>query len=148
MKNESYFIYHFLTWFKILSLFIHFDGLFAGVLYSPQCSPKGSAQLKVCWEHAGGHEEGEVGLLKVGNVVEDLHPLGATLLLSQHGRLVHAVNVHQVAQVPGPKACSENTKCCSQKKKQTEEKAKVVGVLSRKDTTIRLKSSIRKRISN
>jgi hypothetical protein len=38
------------------------------VFHSPECSPKCSADLKICWEHVGQGEEGEVGPLKVGNV--------------------------------------------------------------------------------
>ncbi len=75
-----------------------------GDLYLPNGSPESPAQLKIRREAGRGDEERKVCVLKVGNVVEKFQAGGAAVRLSQHGRLVQAVNVGQVREVTASKA--------------------------------------------
>ena len=65
----------------------------------PYSRPESPAQLEVRREGGWVDKECEVGLLKVGNVVEQLQSLRAAPLPTQQGRLVHAVYVTQLRGV-------------------------------------------------
>ena len=73
-------------------------------VYLPNGSPESSAQLEIRREAGRRDVERKVCVLKVGNVVEQFQAGGAAVRLSQHGRLVQAVNVGQVREVTASKA--------------------------------------------
>ncbi len=75
-------------------------------MYLPNGSPESPAQLEIRGEAGRRDEERKVCILKVCNVVEQFQAVGAAVRLSQHGRLVQAVNVGQVREVTASKAWS------------------------------------------